>query len=142
MIPNYPWYWKRSPASPAAMRDGIAKGMLVGSMPYHLDIYFQADKWGYKDLRQYVRDEGQIFGLFRRLAKLDLSGMKFEDALSGSVKTNRAGVLGARYFGGGRQVIVLSNLTTKAQRNIRWRCGRSNGVVARDCGQGILFCEC
>ena len=31
MIPNYSWYWTRSLASRAAMADGIAKSVLLGT---------------------------------------------------------------------------------------------------------------
>ena len=130
MIPDYRWFWSTQVGrGRKAMEDGIAKSVLMGSVPFHLDVYFYADKWGYRDAAQSVRDPRGLWALFERLKSLNLEGMQFDDYLTKAVRTNRPGVLGARYHDANRQIIVLANISAKPQRNIQWQCDGASGSV-------------
>jgi hypothetical protein len=129
MIPNYSWYHSASAATRKVMQDGIAKGLLIGSVPFHLDIYYDAVRWGYKNALEGIRDDNGIWGLFRRLKGLRLEGLHFDDCFSNAVRTNRRGVLGARFHDERKQVLILANLTNRPQRNVRWQCEGASGNI-------------
>jgi hypothetical protein len=131
MIPNYRWYWQASATSREMMEDAIAKGALLGSCPFHLDIYYHPEGWGYADALAGTRDPRGIWGAFRRLKDMDLRSMKFDDCYSGAVKVDRKAVLGARYRGKGRQIVVIANLSGRKQRNLRWKCDGAAGEIAQ-----------
>ena len=129
MIPKYQWYWTGTRAARTALADGVAKGALLGSVPFELDLYFEPPKWGYRDAYAALRDPQGLWAMFRKLKALRLEGLRFDDCYSGAVRTNRRGVLGARYRNGRRQIIVLANIADRTVRNIQWRCGPHRGAL-------------
>jgi hypothetical protein len=131
MIPSYGWYW--SPGvekAQQAMQDGIAKALVLGTIPFYLDIYWEPHEWGYKDVWQSLDDPRGIYELFRKVRALRLDGMQFDDIFTGAVKTSHKGVLGARYRSPGRQIVVLSNLSGHPESKVRWTCEGQSGRLA------------
>lgn len=140
MIPDYRWYHSTVRGrGRKAMEDGIAKSVLLGAVPFHIDLYFDAWKWNYRDAAQSIRDPRGIMALFDKVKSLNLGAMQFDDYLTKIVRTNRPGVLGARYRDDKRQIIVLANITAKPQRNIRWQCGNTAGSVSLLEAKGYTF---
>ena len=131
MIPDYRWFWTTTKRERArrALEDGIAKSVLLGSALFHLDVYFDPWKWGYRDAEASVRDPRSLWAMFDRLKAMKLEGMQFDDYQTKAVRTNRPGVLGARYHDDKRQIVVLANISAKPQRDIRWQCGDATGSV-------------
>jgi hypothetical protein len=143
MIPDYRWFWTTTKRARAgrALEDGIAKSVLLGSALFHLDVYFDPWKWGYRDGAASVRDPRSLWAMFHRLKAMNLEGMQFDDYQTKVVRTNRPGVLGARYHDSKRQVIVLANISNKPQRNIRWQCDGASGQVPMLEAKGYTFIE-
>jgi hypothetical protein len=142
MIPAYAWNWSPTPAKAReCLRDGIAKALVLGTIPFHLDIYWEPHAWGYKDIWQNIRDPRGIYELFRKVRSLRLDGMTFDDIFTKAVKTSHKGVLGTRYRSKDRQVVVLSNLSGRPVRGVRWTCEGRSGRVAKMGISDYLFID-
>ena len=130
MVPVSTWY-RVPPLLPkqTGLRDGIAKAVLVGTVPYSYAMW--EHRWGYKDPGEAIDDPNGLYAAFRKLKSLNLEGMRFDGHWTNTVSTDRAGVLGARYHDDKRQIILLSNITDEEVKNIQWECQGKNGRIDR-----------
>ncbi|MFA6292063.1 MAG: DUF6259 domain-containing protein [Victivallales bacterium] len=131
LIPNYNWYNLKPPCPEEAFRDGLVKGLLLGSLPFFLRLYWEPERWGYANELEGINDPNGIFEAFRQLKSFDLNGLTFDDGLSGVVATNRTGVLGACYSNHDKQIIVLGNISEAPQEDIEWRCRGLKGHLEK-----------
>lgn len=130
IVPCSTWYRVPTPLAPqTGLRDGIAKGLLLGTIPY--SYAWWETGWGYKDSWEAINDPRGLYEAFRRLSSFDLGGLKFDDCFSGTVITNHPLVLGARYYGQGRQVLVVANVSEHDQEDIQWQVAEASGFIER-----------
>ena len=116
MVPCSTWY-RVPPPEPrqTGLRDGTAKGLLLGSVPY---IYtWREPAWGYRDNWDALADPRGLYAVLRQLKALGLDELRFDDYFTGVVRCNRKDVMGARYHGNGRQVVVIANLARRDLAN-------------------------
>ena len=141
MVPSITWYHVDPPLDPqTGLRDGIIKGLLLGSIPYTYVMWELA--YGYKDHVSAVDDSRGLYTAFNMLKNFDLHGMHFDDCLSNVVKTNEPGVKGARYVSDNRQVVLLGNISGDAVNDIKWECDGYTGVINRLEADAYKFIEC
>lgn len=128
IVPCSTWY--RVPGSlppQTGLRDGIAKALLLGAIPYSYAWWETA--WGYHNWREAIEDPRGLYEAFRKLRSLKLEGLKFEDCFNTSVHTNHQLVKGARYYGNGRQVVIIVNVSEHDQEEIHWQSGGIAGSI-------------
>ncbi len=125
IVPRSIWYRVPPPLPKRlGLQDGIAKALLLGTVPYSYAMW--ETRWGYKDHQECLRDPRGIYAVFRKLKSLRLDGLGFDDG----VQARPRGVGAACWRGDGRQVVVLSNISGRPQRNIRWQYGGQRGNIS------------
>ncbi len=140
MVPCSTWYRVPPPHPPqTGLRDGIIKGLLLGSIPYSYTWW--ETRWGYKDRNASLRDPRGLYAAFRRLKSLHLETLTFDDCFGAGVRTNYKDVLGARYYGKGREVLIIGNISERDRKNIRWSCGEGKGNIPFLPADGYRFIE-
>jgi len=123
IVPRSTWY-RIPPPLPKrlGLHDGIAKALLLGTIPYSYAMW--ETRWGYKDHRECLRDARGIYAAFRKLQSLRLGTFCLVDA-----RVSPGGIRGVCYRGDRRQVVLVANISGRAQRNIRWSYGKHAGNI-------------
>jgi hypothetical protein len=140
MVPVSTWYRVPAPLPrQTGLRDGIAKALLAGTVPYSYAMW--EHRWGHAGAEEAIGDPRGLYAAFRTVKSLALGGMRFEGHWTHAVSTDRAGVLGARYVGDGRQVVLIANVSERDVDGIRWECEGASGDIDRLAAEEYRFVD-